>query len=266
MAEIVLDHLGLLDPAPDCKSGSAPVEIGLTDWSRGFPGVAMVSWHGEEWRALDYGDKLPLGPELCEQFRKPADTMETRQCLLKSVAAVVLHAQDGQLPAHSQVSGAAQILRTSHCWSATEAAVALGDCPQWISPEENEFRVFIHDVLEADHEKDFHSLAALPHESHGDRALYVWRVSRGGALTLESIAGADFQTNQARPKVVHALVHKGHMRLLVPPPEYTHRQMLQQVATHHAPPREAPCFGWGAILLQSAVRFQLPHHSGRRLV
>ena len=132
MAETALDHLGPPDP-PDRKSGATPVEIGLTDWSRGFPGVAMVSWHGEEWRALDFGDKLPLGPELCEQFRKPADTLETRQCLLTSVATAVLHAQDGHLPAHGQVLSAAQILRTSHWWSATEAAVALGDCPPWIS-------------------------------------------------------------------------------------------------------------------------------------
>ena len=137
MAETVLDHLGLLDPTPDRKSGAAPVEVGLTDWSRGFLGVAMVSWHGEEWRALDYGYKLPLGPEPCEQFRKPADTLETRQCLLKSVAAAGLHAQDGQLLAHGQVLSAAQTLRTSHWWFATEAAVALGDCPRWISPEEN---------------------------------------------------------------------------------------------------------------------------------
>ena len=147
------------------------------------------------------------------------------QCLLKSVAVAVLHTQDRQLPAHSQVLGAAHTLRTSHWWSATGAAVALGDCPQWISPEENDLRVFIHDVVEADHEKDFHSLAACPQESHGDLALYVWRVSRGGALTLESLVGADYQTNQARPKVAHALAHEGHMRLLVPPPEYTHRQV-----------------------------------------
>ena len=164
-----------------------------------------------------------MGPELCEQFRKPADTLETRQCLLKSVAAAVLHALDGHLPARGVLS-AAQILRTSHWRPATEAAVALGDCPPWISPEENDLRVFIHDVIEADHEKDFHSLAAFPRESHGDLALYVWRVSRGGALTLESFVGADFQTNRAHPKVAHALVHKGHMRLLVPPPGYTHRR------------------------------------------
>ena len=90
------------------------------------------------------------------------------------------------------------------------------------------------------------------HTNHMETALYVWRVSRGGALTLESFMGADFQTNQARPKVAHALVHKDHMRLLVPPPEYTHWQWLQQVATHHAPPLEVPCCGWGSILLQSA--------------
>ena len=252
MAETVLDQLGVPGPTTDRKAGSAPVEIGYTDWSRGFPGVAMVSWHGEEWRALDYGDKLPMSHELCEQIRKPAGTMETRQCLLKSVAAAVLHAQDGQVPAHGQVLISAQALRTAHWWSATEAAVALGDCPQWISSEENDLRMFIHDVIESDHEKDFHSLAAFPHESHGDLALYVWRVSRGGALTLESLVGADFQTNTSRPKVAHALVHKGHMRLLVPPKTYTHRQWLQQVAAHHAPPLETPCFGWGSIMLQSA--------------
>ena len=94
--------------------------------------------------------------------------------------------------------------------------------------------------------------AAFPHESHGDLALYVWGVSRGGALTLESFAGADFQTNRAHPKVAHALVRKGHMRLLVLPPEYTHRRWLQQVAAHHDPPLETPCFGWGSILPQSA--------------
>ena len=42
MEETALDRLGLPDPA-DSKSGAAPVEIGLTDWSLGFPGVAMVS-------------------------------------------------------------------------------------------------------------------------------------------------------------------------------------------------------------------------------
>ena len=212
----------------------------------------MVSWRGEEWRALDYGDKLPLWPELCEQFRKPADIMETRQCLLKSVAAAVLHAQDGQLPAHGQVLSAAQTLRTSYWWSATEAAVALDDCLQWISPEENDLRVFIHDVIEADHEKDLHSLAASPHESHGDLALYVWRVSRSGALTLESLVEADFQINRARPKVAHALVHKGHMRLLVPHPGI-HPPAVASTGRHpsHSPTRN-PCFGWGSILLQSA--------------
>ena len=254
--------LGLPDP-PDRKSGAAPVEIGLIDWSRGFPGVAMVSWHGEEWRALDYGDKFPLGPELCEQFRKPADTLETPQCLLKSVAAAVLHAQDGQLHAHGQVLSAAQILRTSHWWSATEAAVAFGDCPPW-SPEENVLRVFIHDVLEADHEKDFHSLAAFPHESHGDLALYVWRVSRGGALTLESFVWADFQTNRAHPKVAHALVHKGHMRLLVPPPGNVHP--LAVASTGRRPsrsPTRNPLLRLGVH--PAPIRFQRAHHSRRCL-
>ena len=252
MADAVLDRLGVPATAAEGKTGSTPIEIGTTDWSRGFPGVAMLTWHSEEWRALDYGDKLPFGPELAEQLRQPTDAVETRPCLLKSVAAAALLANKQQVPTHGQVLDAAQMLRTAHYWSATEAAVALGDCPQWISPEENDLRVFIHDVVERDHEKDFHSLAAFPHDSHEDLALFVWRVSRGGTLTLESLVGPDYQHQQAHPKVAHALVHKGHMRLLVPPTSYTHRKWLQQVATHHAPPLETPCFGWGSILLQYA--------------
>ena len=191
MEETALDRLGLPDPA-DSKSGAAPVEIGLTDWSRGFPGVARVSWHGEEWRALDYGDKLPLGPELCERFFQAG-----RHSGNSTVSAEVRRRGCASRPRRTPTcswTGPERSPDFAHISlvSATEAAVALGDCPPWISPEENDSRVFTHDVIEADHEKDFHSLAAFPHESRGDLALYVWRVSRGRALTLESFVGADF--------------------------------------------------------------------------
>ena len=70
MAETVLDHLGLPDATPDRKSGPTPVEIGLTDWSRGFPGVAMVSWHGEEWRWTT-GTSSLWGPSSANNFASP---------------------------------------------------------------------------------------------------------------------------------------------------------------------------------------------------
>ena len=123
MAADALDCLGVRLPVEGDKAGATCVEIDTTDWSRGFPGVAMVTWQDEEWRALDYGDKLPFGEELCERYQVPKGTVEQRQCLLKSVAAAVLHARDGHLPAHGQVLATAQELRTGHWRAATEAKI-----------------------------------------------------------------------------------------------------------------------------------------------
>eukprot|EP00972_Heterocapsa_arctica_P099251 14645461-Heterocapsa_arctica.AAC.1 len=96
------------------KAGNSPVEVMGTDWSRGLPGVAMVNWQGEQWRAFDYGDKLELDADICQRLQLPGQQVETRQCLLKATAAAVLYAKDGNLPARAKVLETAQALRTEH--------------------------------------------------------------------------------------------------------------------------------------------------------
>eukprot|EP00972_Heterocapsa_arctica_P030663 4512977-Heterocapsa_arctica.AAC.1 len=72
----------------------------------------------------------------------PAQLVETRQCLLKAIAAALLYAKGGTPPAHVKVLETAQILRTEHWWAAKEASCVLGESPPWVSPEESDLRVF----------------------------------------------------------------------------------------------------------------------------
>eukprot|EP00972_Heterocapsa_arctica_P106282 15657266-Heterocapsa_arctica.AAC.2 len=159
----------------------------------------MVHWQGEQWRALDYGDKLPLDPDICHHMDLPVEHVEIRQCLLKATAAAVLHARAGQLPSHGRVVESARVFRTEHWGAAREAACALGENPPWVSPEARDLRVFVHDALALNHEKDFHSLAAFPHALHEELAMFVWCVSSGGDITLEALLGAEYQARGGTP-------------------------------------------------------------------
>eukprot|EP00972_Heterocapsa_arctica_P057711 8514107-Heterocapsa_arctica.AAC.1 len=105
MAAQVLDQRSSAEGDTPLKAGASPVEVQATDWSRGFPGVALVTWQG---RALDYGDKLELDADICDLMHLPAQQVETRQCLLKATAAALLYAKKGEPPAHAEVLETAQ--------------------------------------------------------------------------------------------------------------------------------------------------------------
>ena len=101
MAGTALDHLGLPepDPTPDRKSGAAPVEIGLTDWSRGFPGVAMVSWHGRGVARFGLWGQAPFGARA-----------------LRTVSQACGHPGDPSVPAEVRRGGrASRPRRTTAC-------------------------------------------------------------------------------------------------------------------------------------------------------
>eukprot|EP00972_Heterocapsa_arctica_P054320 8006361-Heterocapsa_arctica.AAC.1 len=84
------------------KTGDNPVVVWPTNWDQGYPGVALVHWQDEQWEAWDYGDKLPLGPELSRDAHLQVGHVETRQCLLKTAAATILYADTGVLPPHAE--------------------------------------------------------------------------------------------------------------------------------------------------------------------
>eukprot|EP00972_Heterocapsa_arctica_P044663 6590751-Heterocapsa_arctica.AAC.1 len=72
MAAQVLDQRSSAEGNTPLKAGASPVEVQTTDWSRGFPGVALVTWQGQPWRALGYGDKLDLDADVCDLMHLPA--------------------------------------------------------------------------------------------------------------------------------------------------------------------------------------------------
>ena len=134
-------------------AGASRAEISRTNWSRGFPGVATVEWGGGAWRALDYGDRLDLEEEVARHTGQAEQPTEVRQCLLKASAAAALWVKRREILNHEQVLSQAAEMRAEHYWAACEAGCALGAAPAWVSPEEADLRVFVHDATEKDREK-----------------------------------------------------------------------------------------------------------------
>eukprot|EP00972_Heterocapsa_arctica_P091864 13549057-Heterocapsa_arctica.AAC.1 len=77
MATGVRTRLGMTLDSNDNKAGNNPVTVWPTNWDQGYPGVALVHWQDEQWEAWDYGDKLPLGPELSHDAHLQVGHVET---------------------------------------------------------------------------------------------------------------------------------------------------------------------------------------------
>ena len=153
--------------------------------------------------------------------------------------------------AYTEVLGAAVDLRREQWYAAQEASVALGKAPPWVTPEESDLRAFVHDAESPNHEKDFHSLAAFPCALYEDMVLYVWRASSVGDLRLETIVGEQVGPSDSEVRSAHALVHRGHMRLLVPPANLEHTRRLRECRGHGLAPLQTVCSGWANALLQA---------------
>ena len=93
-----------------------------------------------------------------------SECVELMQCLVLHIAAAVLIAVEviapelDSEPLHS-LAGA---LLLDMCQQAAEALTLLGEIPDRITQAEADLRVFIHDLLYRDHDRDFRTLAAFP--------------------------------------------------------------------------------------------------------
>ncbi len=190
------------------------------DWSRGYPGMAFLEPHGVRCRVLDCGDKLPSPTEAAtlltsNRGARHSGTMEyveVRQCRLKAVAAGVLWACHGGPPPTGEITTLALQLKMDQFDS--RYGSRMRDCGPWVTQTESDLPMFCHDLLHADHEKDFHSLSAFPLRELEPLHLYVWKASPGGELTVDTVVGA---APGRHPKVAHVLISTGHMRLIAPP-------------------------------------------------
>ena len=81
--------------------------------------------------------------------------------------------------------------------------------------------------------------------------LYVWRVSSAGDLRLEAIVGERVGPSDRKVRSAHTLVHRGHMRLLVPPADFSHATWLKVCQDQGLTPLQTLCSGWAHALLQA---------------
>jgi len=220
-AGAALDRLG-------AKAGSlgaeADVAISPANWDAEREiGSGTIRVLGQEWGYLDYQDRLPLDAELATRLGVPADTDETRQCLVLHLAAALL-AKPGRDPTIHEARDLALKLRRSLWDQAMSAEAALGDAPPFVSPREAELRMCCHDALHPHHDKDFRctTLFALPELE--DVTLRVWRVNHWNQLGLDALL-----PQKVGKREIHVLIHRGHMRMLRPPAGTDSRRAIGEV-------------------------------------
>ena len=239
-AASVLDRLGRVGSSAD-----ADVVIGPTTWpqgDKGEPGEAEAVILGEAWRVLDYREELSATRELGQEVDGLQEgSPERRQCLLKAVAAAWLWEQRGQAPSKAAVEAAGQELRLELAKNAAQADLALGEPPDRVTGVENELRMHVHDALTGHHDKDFRILAAFPPERLARSVLVVLRVDYRGALVVETVTGAEAQ---GRGSLLWTVLHRGHLRVGIPPPGLDGWQWLDAREAAGIEVADAPALGW----------------------
>ena len=169
---------------------------------------------------VDYQADLTLHQDLLDNLANPPEdpsrpAQEQRQCLLLHVAAGMLWAVRAEEPTPESVQEKALHLRAEMYSQAVIAAAALGPPPPAMGQAEADLRTFVHDLVHRDHDKDYRSLAAFPPSDAEHVAFHILRVSHRGGFTGESVYGWHF--DESSSPHVWLLVHRGHMRLLIPP-------------------------------------------------
>ena len=80
-------------------------------------------------------------------------------------------------------------LRSRAREEAVDAQLALGPLPASLQQAEADLRVFTHDLLHRDHDRDYRSLAAFPHPHFSEVLFYIVRVDAKGRPYTEIIRG-----------------------------------------------------------------------------
>ena len=197
--------------------GSVSERVQLTEirWGPNF-GQGTLHWLGEQWTMIDYRDLLPSSEALDKALGQgPSGGPESRQCLLLHVAAAYLEAVLQRVPHSSEVQERASQWRVDLLHMARQAEDLLGEAPDRLTRAEGDLRTFIHDLTHYDHDKDYRTLAAFPLDALSDYTLHILRVDPRGHPSVESIEG--WTARRGAQYQLWLLVHKGHMRLLLPP-------------------------------------------------
>lgn len=198
--------------------------IGSTHWTEDGPGRAVVTIDQAVWQMYDFKEEIYMTEELAGLVGVVTPENEKRQCVTKTIAAGLLRRQLGRLPTMAEVEAKGQELRLEQARSAADAEAIMGPAEPRVSAVEAELRMYSHDLLHGGHDKDFRALAVFPLEDLGNTRAVILRLDYKGDVLPEMILGPQWRDGLP---TIWALIHRGHMTLLVPPDQATGDKLLK---------------------------------------
>ena len=215
LGDLADEAASILEKVSEPRAGSGKrCDVGEVHWEGCAPGKAVVTIDGQAWSMYDFKEEVQMTEELAGLIGVVQPETEKRQCVTKVLAAGHLWSSTGQVPAMEAVEELAQQYRLEQARQAAEAEGIMGHAEAKVSAIEHELRMYAHDILKANHDKDYRSLAVHPLEHYVNKRLVVMRVDYKGDLLPEVVVGTQWRTGQP---TIWVLVHRGHMTLLLPP-------------------------------------------------
>eukprot|EP00435_Cladocopium_sp_Y103_P073900 s35_g45.t1 len=233
LGELANEAATFLEESSGVKAGSSRLNVQPTQWGGDGPGKGVVEVDGLKWNFFDYKEEVFMTDELASLMKVADPVKERRQCVTLSLAAGVFKHREGRWPSMGEAQRQAQEIRVEQTRLAVEAASAMGEPQEMVSPVEHEARIYVHDLVTAKHEKDFRSLAMFPVQCLQEAKVVVLRADYRGGLLVESIVGSQWSSGGW---VLPVLIWKGHMVVLEMPESFDVEEFLNQEETFTLPP------------------------------
>jgi len=240
----------------DQKAGSPPdgtaaqAHVGEIQWAEDHTvGRGKARLLERQWAMVDYGDRLPYTPPVLKALQPTGGLdYESRQCVLWGTAGVVAQSHPSKEPAYSAVLKVAQRLRLGFLTAAQLFLAAVGAAPVSMPTIEAELRAQAHDIVTANHEKDWRFQAAYRLAELGNVLLTVIRVDYWGRIRVEELLPVETQ----KLRYGYLLINQAHVRLLLRPDGLTHEQFHKELRAAGVTVESISAVGWEAMLDSAA--------------
>ena len=215
IGEMAAEATRILEAQWEGRAGSS-TGVHVTDvvWEPGLPGRAVATIEGASWVLWDYREEVHMSEELAGMLQQPEEGIEKRQCVTKAIAAGIMWRTLARQPTLREVEAKSLEVRVEQTRQALEAQSVMGEAAHKVAPIEAEIRVYTHDTLKANHDKDFRSLAVFPVQDLEDCKLVVIRADYKGDVVVETVTGPLWRDNGW---TLWTLIWRGHMVFLEPP-------------------------------------------------
>ena len=157
LGDLAAEAAQLLEDRGEQKAGSQRrCQVGVIQWDHesDSPGKTLATIDGQAWGLYDYKEEVHMTQELTGLLGLVQPEVERRQCVTKVLAAGYLFTEEGKLPTMEKVEQLAQTYRLEQARLAHEAEQVMGHAAAQVTPIESELRMYTHDILKANHDKD----------------------------------------------------------------------------------------------------------------